>query len=110
MAEDREFKFVIQLGFAKAHYKIIPRGKSVGLEEKVWVALGYEAPQNMGVPLQYLHNGWSWEFKFGTELGFCQRPPQNHTQRTSGRGLELENLPYFYNGHAVLLALVELVI
>ena len=41
MAEDRDFKFDTQLGFAKAHHKITPRGKSVGglgLEEspKVW--------------------------------------------------------------------------
>ena len=28
MAEASEFKFVVQLGFAKAHQKITPRGKS----------------------------------------------------------------------------------
>ena len=46
MVEANDFKFGTQLGFAKAHHKITPRG--------VGVALGYRgAPQNFGVSLQH---------------------------------------------------------
>jgi len=49
-AEANDFKFGTQLGFAKAHHKITPIGKSGhGLK------LG-KLP-NFVVPLQYLHNG-----------------------------------------------------
>jgi len=48
MAEAREFKFGTQLGFAKAHHKITPRGKSgrghgLGKHPNIW-----------GSPLIYL--------------------------------------------------------
>jgi len=44
MAEASDFKFGIQLGFAKAHHKITPR-------EKMGVALARGAPRNLEVPL-----------------------------------------------------------
>jgi len=49
MAEARDFKFGIQLGFANLHHKTIPRGK-------VGVALGYGSSHIFGVPLQYYYN------------------------------------------------------
>ena len=41
MAEASEFKFGVQLGFAKAHHKITPRGKEgrgpkLGELPKIW--------------------------------------------------------------------------
>jgi len=44
MAEDSDFKFGTQLGFAKAHHKITPI-------EKVGVAFGYGSSQIFKVPL-----------------------------------------------------------
>jgi len=77
MAEASDFKFGTQLGFVKAHHKIIPIGKS-----RHGLGLG-ELPNNFVVPLQYLHNGWSsWrDFKFGTQLGFAK---DHH--KTTARG------------------------
>jgi len=43
-AEASDFKFGVQLGFAKAHHKITSRGK-------VGVALGYGSSQIFWVPL-----------------------------------------------------------
>jgi len=43
MAEASDFEFGMQLGFAKAHHKIIPRGKSgggLGLGERLKI-LGF---------------------------------------------------------------------
>jgi len=44
MAEASDFKFGIQLGFAKTHYKTTPRGK-------VGVAFGYGSSQIFGISL-----------------------------------------------------------
>jgi len=45
-----DFKFGMQLGFAKAHHKIT--------RKKGWAwPLVEKAPQILKVPLQYLHNG-----------------------------------------------------
>jgi len=51
MAEASDLKFGTQLGFAKAHHKIIPIGKKWAWP---W-AKGF--PQTFVVSLQYLHNG-----------------------------------------------------
>jgi len=48
MDEAGDFKFGMQLGFAKAHYRIPP-------EEKVGVALGYgSSPKFWGSPIIFL--------------------------------------------------------
>jgi len=44
MAENRDFKFGTQLGFAKAHHKTTLRGK-------LGVALGWGRTRIFGVPL-----------------------------------------------------------
>jgi len=48
MAETSDLKFGTQLGFAKAHHKITPRGK-------VDVALSYGSSHIFGVPLKYIY-------------------------------------------------------
>jgi len=44
MVKASDFKFRTQLGFAKAHHKIIPRGKSAG-------GLGLGELPKLGVPI-----------------------------------------------------------
>jgi len=64
MAEASDFKFSTQLGFAKAHHKITPRGKSggnLGLG-KLLKILGF--PYNISAKV-----GVS-DFKFGKQLEF----------------------------------------
>ena len=48
-----DLKFGMQLEFAKAHHKITRRRKA-GHVPGTWAS---GAPQNLGVPLQYLRNG-----------------------------------------------------
>jgi len=66
MAEASEFKFGMQLGFAKAHHKITPRGKNksgLGLEElpKIW-----------GFTFDISAMDEASEFKFGMLLAFAK--------------------------------------
>jgi len=53
------------LGFAKVQHKITP-------EEKVGIALGAKAPQNLGVLFNISVMAKGSEFKFGIELGFAK--------------------------------------
>ena len=65
MAEASNLKFGTQLGFAKAHHKITPIGKSgVGL------GLG-ELPNIFGVPYNIFATARARDFKFGTQLKFA---------------------------------------
>jgi len=75
----------LQFGFATAHHKITPRGKSghgpgLGELSKIW-----------GCPLIY-----SPRLKIATSRfqagGLCQGPSQSPTQKKSGRGHGLEEL------------------
>ena len=60
MAEASDFKFGTQLGFAKAHHKITPRGKSgCGL------GLG-ELPKILGFPFNIHATAEASDFKFGS--------------------------------------------
>ena len=65
MAKASDFKFGTQIGFAKAHHKITPRGK-------VGVALARGAPQNFGVFYNISAMAGARDFKFGTQLGFAK--------------------------------------
>jgi len=59
-AEASDFKFGTQLGFAKAHHKITPRGKSgCGL------GLG-ELPKILGFPFNIHATAEASDFKFGS--------------------------------------------
>ena len=64
IAEASEFKFGVQLGFAKDHHKITPREKS-----KRGPGLG-ELPKILGSTINISTTAEASEFKFGTQLGF----------------------------------------
>jgi len=62
--EASDFKFGMQLRFAKAHHAITPRGKSGhGL------GLG-ELPKILGFPYNIFATARASDFKFGMQLGF----------------------------------------
>jgi len=66
MPEAIDFKFGTQFGFAKAHYKIIPIGKSgCGL------GLG-ELPRILGFSYNISATDEASNFKFGMQLGFAK--------------------------------------
>ena len=74
-AEPSDFNFGIRLGFAKAHHKITPRGKSGhGL------GLG-ELPKILGFPYNIFATAGASDFKFGTQLGFAK-----NQHKTTPRG------------------------
>jgi len=52
---------LVWLGFAKAHHKITPRGKSGG---------GLELPKMLGFPYKIFATAGASDFKFGAQLGF----------------------------------------
>jgi len=65
MAEASDFKFGIQLGFAKGHHKITPIGKSrhgLGLEK---------LPKILWFHFSIYTMAEARYFKFGTQLGFA---------------------------------------
>ena len=66
MAEASELKFGMQLGFAKAHHNITPRGKS-GCGH----GLG-ELPNILGSPFNISATAEASDFKFGMQLGFAK--------------------------------------
>jgi len=66
MAKAIDFKFGIELGFAKAHHKIIPRGKS-GHD----LGLG-ELPKILRFHFNIYTTAEARDFKFGTQLGFAK--------------------------------------
>jgi len=83
IAEDRDFKFGTQLGFAKAHHKITPVGKSghgLGLRE---------LPKVLRFHFDIDTMAEARDIKVGRQLEFSKVHQKNHTQRKSGRGLGL---------------------
>ena len=66
MAEASDFKFGTQLGFAKAHHKITPVGKS-------WhgLALG-ELPKILRFHFNIYRIAEARDLKFGRQLGFAK--------------------------------------
>ena len=75
MAEASDFKFGTQLGLAKAHYRITPRGKSRG-------GFGIlELPKILGVPYNIFATAVARDFKFSTQLGFAKA----HHKTTPGK-------------------------
>jgi len=65
-AEANDFKFGKQLGFAKAHHKITPRGKrrrgpGLGKLPKIW-----------RFPFNIYTMARASDLKFGTQLGFAK--------------------------------------
>jgi len=66
MAEVSDFKFGAQLGFAKAHHKITPRGKSGG-----GLGLG-KLLKILGFPYNNSAMTLASDFKFGMLVGFIK--------------------------------------
>ena len=65
-AEASDFKFGMQIGFAKGHHKITPRGKS-----GCGPVLG-KLPKILGFPFNISARAVASDFKFGTRLGFAK--------------------------------------
>jgi len=94
-AEDRDFRFDTQLGFAKAHHKITPRKKSGGV-----LGLG-ELPKILGFPYNISATAGASDFKFGVQLGFSNPHHKITRRRKRGRGPGLGDLPnigHLHNG------------
>ena len=74
MAEASYFKFGSQLGFAKAHHKITPRGQSgcdLGLGELLNILwFSYDISVTAGAS----------DFKFGKQLGFAKACVKSHAE------------------------------
>jgi len=81
MAEASEFIFGTHLGFAKAHHKIKPRGKSGR-----GPGLG-ELPNILQSPFNISATAEASDFKFGTQLGFAKAHQKITARGKSGRGL-----------------------
>jgi len=87
MAKASELKFRLQLGFAKAHHKISPRGKSgcgpgQGKLHKI-----LESPFNISATVE------ASDFKFGMQLEFAKSHHKIPPRRKEGRGPKLGELP-----------------
>ena len=75
MVETHNVVNCTQLGFAKAHHKITPVGKSGhGL------GLG-KLPKILWFHFNIYAMAEARDFKFGTQLGFSKAHQKNHTQR-----------------------------
>ena len=89
MSEASEFKFGMQLGFAKAHHKITSRGKSErfpGLRE---------LPKILRSPFNISATAEVKDFKFGMRLGFDKAHHKITPGETNGRGPGLREFPKF---------------
>ena len=77
----------MQLGFAKAHHKITPRGisgRGPGLEE---------LPKILGPPFNISATAEASECKFGRLLGFAKAHHKIPPRRKEGRNRKLGELP-----------------
>jgi len=89
-AEASDFKFGTQLGFAKAHHNITPRGKS-GLVS----GLG-ELPKILGSPFIISATAEAKDFKFGMQLGFAKAHHKITPRKKRGADFELGELQKFW--------------
>ena len=86
-AEASDVKFGIQLGFARAHHKITPRGKSGG-------GFGLrELHKILEFPCNISTTSAASDFKFGAQLGFVKANHKITRRRKGGRGPGLGELP-----------------
>jgi len=82
LAEDSDFEFGTQLGFAKAHHKITPIGKMGCL------GLG-ELPKRFWFHINIYTMAEARDFKFGTQLGFAKAYAQHKTKSRGKVGVAL---------------------
>jgi len=86
-AEASDYKFCTQLGFAKAHHKIKPRGKS-------WRGPGLrEFPKILGFPFNISATTKVSDFKIGRLVGFANAHHKIQPRRKRGRSPVLGELP-----------------
>jgi len=64
------------------------------------------APQNFGVFLQYIYNGWN-DFKFGAQLRFDKADHKITRRRKGGRGPGLGELPKIWGFPFNIYTMVE---
>jgi len=81
MAEASDFKFGMQLGFAKSHHKITPVGKSAR-----GPGLG-ELPKILESPFNISATAEASDFKFGIQLGVAKAHHKITPRGKSGRNL-----------------------
>jgi len=74
-AEASDFKFGTLLGFAKAHHKVTPRGKSVR-----GPGLG-KLPNILGFPYNISATAEANDFNFGTQYGFAKPIIKSHREK-----------------------------
>jgi len=65
MAEASDFKFGVELGFAKSNYKVTPKDNKSGRVYR----LG--SSQKLGVSFNIYAMAETSDFKFGTQVGFA---------------------------------------
>ena len=79
-AEASDFKSGVQLGFAKAHHEIAPRGKNAG-----GLGLG-KLLKILGFPYNISPTAGASDFKFGKQLGFVEAHHKITRRRKGGHG------------------------
>jgi len=88
-AEGRDFKFDLQLRFAKAHHKITrrrKRGRGLGLGE---------LPKILGFSYNISAMAGASDFKFGKQLGFAKANNKITRRRKGGVALGYGSSPKF---------------
>ena len=81
-----DFKFGMQLVFAKAHHKITRRRKGRH-------GLGLGGSPNLGFPFSIYTMAEASDFKFDTQLGFAKSHHKITPREKCGGGLRLGELP-----------------
>jgi len=95
MVEANDFKFGIQLGFAKAHNKITPREKiGGGLELR-------ELFKILGFPYNISATAGASDFKFGMLLGFAKAHHKITCRRKGGHGPGIGELPKIWGSPSI---------
>jgi len=94
-AEASDFIFGAQLGFAKAHHKITPIGKTGH-------GLGLGELSNMlGFPYNISATAVASDFKFGAQLGFAKAHHKITRRRKAGRAPGLGELPKIWGSPSI---------
>ena len=101
-AEASDFRFGVQLRFAKAHHKITPRGKS-------WRGPGpEELPKILGFPFNISAMAVASKFKFGEQLRFVKAHHKITPRGKSRRGHGLGKLPKILGSPLIFLQRLKL--
>jgi len=102
MVETIDFEFGTQLGFAKVHHKITPRGKSGG-----GLGLG-ELVKILGFPYDISATAGASDFKFGATLEFTKAHHKITRRKKGGHCLGLGELPNIWGFPSIFIQWVML--